>query len=421
MAIVEILSYAGALPPVASFTISNASPSAGQTVTLTDTSAGTPTSWSWVVSGGAFSFVGGTSASSQNPQIQFSDTSTSYTVNLTVTNADGSDSTSFINNITTTATLVPAASFTISDATPSVGQIVTLTDTSTETPTSWSWAISPSTYVFEGGTSATSQNPQVAFLDESTNYTVNLTATNAGGSDSTAFTNNVVSNALEVVHFEYDPYLYGDADNEGTQVPTTYGSPTYNSAGYYAFDGTDDAFYYDYDNGINDATGAIEAFVDWDNSQDGIAFSFGRDDATSYRGQIALRSSDNTIRFTFREASSSEQIRLDWNFSGASGKYHIVLNKTADGGSSPDYNYELYVNGVSQGNADVDSSTASQGYWLDDTNGYTPYNLMVGARLINNITLPETEFIGDIHRVAVYQDPLSATRISENYNWLLER
>ena len=411
---------AGALP-VASFTISNATPSVGQTVTFTDTSTGTPTSWSWAVSGGAFSFVNGTSATSQNPQIQFNDSSTSYTVNLTASNADGSDSTNFINNITTASVQIPVASFTISDATPNVGQIVTLTDTSTETPITWSWAISPSTYVFEGGTSATSQNPQIAFLDESENYTVNLTATNASGSDSTAFTNNITSNALEAVHFEFDPYLYGDADNEGTQVPTTYGSPTYNSAGYYTFDGTDDAFYYDYDNGINDATGAIEAFIDWDNSQDGIVFSFGRDDASSYRGQIILRSSDNTIRFVLRKADSTEQIQLNWNFAGTSGKYHIVINKTASGGSSPSYNYEMYINGVNQGNADSDTSTASTGYWFDDTSGFTPYNLIVGARLINNITLPETEIIGDIYRAAVYQDALSATRISENYNWLLER
>lgn len=340
------------------------------------------------------------------------------TPTLRVANNFGTDS--FQDTITLTGA-APVASFTISDATPNVGQIVTFTDTSTNTPTSWSWAISPSTYVFEGGTSATSQNPQVAFLDESTNYTVNLTATNAGGSDSTAFTNNVVSNALEAVHFEYDPYLYGDADNEGTQVPTTYGSPTYNAAGYYSFDGTDDAFYYDYDNGINDATGAIEVFIDWDDTQNGAVITWGRDDTSSYRGSLILRESDNTIRLFNRRGSSADQIDLKWNFAGTSGKYHIVLNKTASGGSSPDYNYELYVNGVSQGNADTDDSTATTGVWFNDQDNYNPYNITVGGQFVNGVTLPTIEIIGDIYRAAIYEDSLSATRISQNYNWLLER
>jgi hypothetical protein len=215
--------------------------------------------------------------------------------------------------------------------------------------------------------------------------------------------------------------LYGDADNEGTQVPTTYGSPTYNSAGYYAFDGTDDAFYYDYDGGINDATGAIEVFIDWDNTQDGVVISFSRDNSSSYRGSIQMRSSDNTIRLFNRAASSGDQIELFWNFAGTSGKYHIVINKTADGGSSPDYNYEMYINGVSQGNADTDDSTATQGVWFDDQDGYNPYNITVGGQFANSVTLPNNEIIGDIYRATIYQDPLSATRISENYNWLLER
>lgn len=403
--------------PTASFTASPSGFQLGGSISFTDTSTNTPTRWLWIVTGGQHTFIGGTDENSQNPEIRFFEDVT-YTVYLRAWNVYG---TSLTSNFYQKATPVPVASFTISDATPNVGQIVTFTDTSTETPTSWSWAISPSTYVFEGGTSATSQNPQVAFLDESTNYTVNLTATNANGSDSTAFTNNVVSNALEAVHFEYDPYLYGDADNEGTQVPTTYGSPTYNAAGYYTFDGTDDAFYYDYDGGINDATGAIEAFVDWNNTKNGVAISFSRDNVSSYRGYLLLRQDINTISLFLRRSFSGDQINLFWNFSGASGKYHIVINKTADGGSSPSYNYEMYINGVSQGNADTDTSTASQGYWFDDVDTYTPYNITVGGILYNNNAQPTSDFDGDIYRAAVYQDALSATRISENYNWLLER
>jgi len=402
--------------PVASFITDVSSFSLGGVIRFTNTSVSLISDL-WMVQGGLYTFVEGTNENSLNPVIRFWEDVT-YTVSLRAWNAYGTDLTSDTYSITPP---IPVASFTISDATPNVGQIVTFNDTSTQTPTSWSWAISPSTYVFEGGTSATSQNPQIAFLDESENYTVNLTATNASGSDSTSFTNNVVSNALEAVHFEYDPYLYLDADNEGTQVPTTYGSPTYNAAGYYAFDGTDDAFYYDYDGGINDATGAIEVFVDWDNTQNGAAISWSRDNSTAYRGNFSINSTSNSIQLFLRRAFSGDQINLSWNFSGASGKYHIVINKTADGGTSPSYNYEMYINGVSQGNADSDASTATQGYWFNDVDGFNPYNISVGGIVYGNNSLPTSDFKGDIYRATIYQDALSATRISENYNWLLER
>jgi hypothetical protein len=122
-----------------------------------------------------------------------------------------------------------------------------------------------------------------------------------------------------------------------------------------------------------------------------------------------------------RRGSSADQIDLKWNFAGTSGKYHIVLNKTASGGSSPDYNYELYINGVSQGNADTDDSTATTGVWFNDQDNYNPYNITVGGQFVNGVTLPTIEIIGDIYRAAIYEDSLSATRISQNYNWLLGR
>lgn len=59
----------------------------------------------------------------------------------------------------------------------------TFTDQSTNAPTSWQWTVSPSTGVsFVNGTSASSQNPQIAFATAGT-YSVALTATNANGSN----------------------------------------------------------------------------------------------------------------------------------------------------------------------------------------------------------------------------------------------
>ena len=57
----------------------------------------------------------------------------------------------------------PVANFSASTTTPNLGQTVTFTDLSTNTPTSWSWSFSPSTITYVGGTSSSSQNPQVQF------------------------------------------------------------------------------------------------------------------------------------------------------------------------------------------------------------------------------------------------------------------
>lgn len=536
--------YIAAPAPVASFTISDSTPNAGQIVTFTDTSTESPTSWSWAVTGGEYGFVENTTSASQNPKIKFYEEDTAYTVQLTASNASGtgvtSDTVTTEYFIATNGTLLvdanKSASYPFSGSTWSDlfnsnnGTLYNHSDTaynkggivfngsSTRVDfgdINFGNTIAISTFVefstiqncrivskdnYFGGTDrefliqVDAAGTTVKFITWNTSNSIDtLTATITLSTDTvyhiycywdgtnkyisvqpiggTATTNtkslsgNLKNSAQPLIFgcaqsggsraeffdgiiyataiwsatpsnygydaifnrfeyptfFEYDPFQYGDADNGGTQVPTTYGSPTYNSAGYYSFDGTDDAFYYDYDGGINDATGAIEVFIDWDNTQNGIAICWARDNSSTHRGFILLKSSDNRIQFNTRKTSSADQIQLDWNFSGASGKYHIVLNKTADGGSSPSYNYELYINGVNQGNPDSDASSATQGYWFDDQAGFTPYNITVGGRFANNVTLPNAEIIGDIYRAAIYQDPLSAQAVSARYNYLLNR
>jgi hypothetical protein len=91
--------------PVAGFTASNLQPCINQTVTLTDTSGLTPTSWAWSISPASYSFVGGTTANSQNPQVQFTAQGVSYSVTLTATNTYGSDAITKTNYITTTSAI----------------------------------------------------------------------------------------------------------------------------------------------------------------------------------------------------------------------------------------------------------------------------------------------------------------------------
>ena len=76
----------------------------------------------------------------------------------------------------------PVADFSADDLNVDTAQTVNFSDASSNMPTSWSWSFSPSTVTYVGGTSATSQNPQVTFNATGT-YSVTLTATNSAGSD----------------------------------------------------------------------------------------------------------------------------------------------------------------------------------------------------------------------------------------------
>jgi PKD repeat protein len=79
--------------------------------------------------------------------------------------------------------IIPVANFIADNLIPIVGQTVSFTDQSTNTPTTWAWSYSPASFTYTGGTSSSSQNPQVQF-NVPGNYTVQLTATNTAGSDS---------------------------------------------------------------------------------------------------------------------------------------------------------------------------------------------------------------------------------------------
>jgi PKD repeat protein len=88
------------------FTASSTVITIGGTVTFTDQSCGNPYSWLWSITGpGTPVYVGGTSATSQNPIVQFN-TAGSYTVALTATGAGGTFTQTKTNYITVTSCTV---------------------------------------------------------------------------------------------------------------------------------------------------------------------------------------------------------------------------------------------------------------------------------------------------------------------------
>jgi PKD repeat protein len=140
----------------------------GGTVTFTDLSTGSPTSWSWT-------FAGGTPATStaQNPVVTYS-TPGVYNVSLTVSNGTTNDTETKTNYITVANI---TTNFTGTPTTVTIGNTVSFTDNTSCNPTSWSWS-------FPGGTPSTStaQNPVITYNTVGV-YDVTLVATNASGND----------------------------------------------------------------------------------------------------------------------------------------------------------------------------------------------------------------------------------------------
>jgi PKD repeat protein len=161
----------GLYPPEADFIGNPTTLGAGGTVFFTDLSTNIPTAWSWTFDGGTPS-----TSTEQNPEVIYNTVGT-YTVTLTASNSQGSDTETKVDYITVTVPQVPVADFSASSTSIFAGDSVDFTDQSLNTPTAWNWT-------FEGGTPATStvRNPTVTY-DTPGTYTVTLTVTNSAGSD----------------------------------------------------------------------------------------------------------------------------------------------------------------------------------------------------------------------------------------------
>ena len=163
-------------PPVADFMVNNAENVAiclGAEVAFTDLSTNTPTQWAW-------NFGDGQTSNVQNPTHTYANAG-NYTVSLTVTNQDGTDSKQITNCVVVNA--VPTANATNSGA-YCVGETIELSVES-DIATEYQWT-GPM------GFSSTLQNPTRANATANHVGTYSVTVTTANGCSAVASTDVIV-------------------------------------------------------------------------------------------------------------------------------------------------------------------------------------------------------------------------------------
>ncbi len=169
-------------------------------VTFTDLSTGDIDSWLW-------DFGDGNTSTDENPVHEYT-TDGTFTVSLTVTNEYGSRVMTKYHYIRIYDT--PEAAFSATYTGPSVttprpadllppfnGWTVAFQDLSTHTPSSWSWDFG------DGSALSTIQNPTHVFSTIGKSYWVELTVTNAAGTDTIGMDITVLPTYFDVPNFTY--------------------------------------------------------------------------------------------------------------------------------------------------------------------------------------------------------------------------
>ena len=146
--------------PVAAFSASPISGSAPLTVSFTDQSIGSPTSWKW-------NFGDGNTSTDKNPVHAFNKSGL-YSVTLSVSNANGSNALTKSSYIAVSNSL--AAAFSAYPTSGSAPLSVNFTDGSIGSSTSWKWN-------FGDGNTSNETNP-VHVFNKTGQYTVSLTVNN---------------------------------------------------------------------------------------------------------------------------------------------------------------------------------------------------------------------------------------------------
>ncbi len=166
-AVVNLLICVGSGPSCSASFSSLPDTSNPKLIHFTDNSTGNPTAWTW-------NFGDGTTSNLQNPSHTYA-TNGSYTVSLSISSANCSDTTSSTITIGNSTTC-QAGFYYIVDST-NINNILFF-DVSTGNPTTWAWD-------FGDGTTSNVQNPTHTYANAGT-YSVNLTISSANCQSNTS-------------------------------------------------------------------------------------------------------------------------------------------------------------------------------------------------------------------------------------------
>jgi PKD repeat protein len=145
-------------PPVAAFTGTPTTLCAGGTVSFTDQSTNTPTSWAWTFTGGTPS-----SSTAQNPTITYNTPGT-YAVSLTATNSSGSDNETISGYITVNANPSSSGSITHLSCNGAGDGAINLTPSGGQAPYTFLW--NPSGQTSEDRSSLSAGSYTVTVTDD---------------------------------------------------------------------------------------------------------------------------------------------------------------------------------------------------------------------------------------------------------------
>jgi uncharacterized protein (TIGR02145 family) len=344
----------------------NANPRSGYlplSVQFTDMSTGSITSWSW-------NFGDENTSTSQNPLHTYN-VQGSYSVTLTVSSANSSDSETKNNYIiVSTSGSAPVAGFTANRTSIIEGESVSFTDQSINVPTAWSWTFG------DGGTS-TEQNPTNQYNTQGT-YTVKLTVSNSYGSDDETKNNYITvsaSGAAPVANFTADKtsitegetvnftdqstngptswsWIFGDGGTSSSQNP----SHPYNTEGTY--------------NVILTATNSFGSDAETKNNYITVSAS-GAAPVANFAADKTSITEGETVNFT--DQSSNDPTSWSWTFGdggtsteknpsyqyNTEGTYNVTLTATNSFGSD-DETKNNYITVGASGSAPVADFTADK-------------------------------------------------------------
>jgi PKD repeat protein len=200
--------------PTVDFSASPTSATVGQTVILKENTQFGET-FNWSITPANYTLLNGSTLNSKTVYLSFT-TSGTYSVSLKASNPSGSNQASKSNyiNISNISGVAPAANFIADKTSAAINEEVNLIDQSSNNPTGWSWSITPATFTWEGGTSASSRFPKVKFTAAGT-YSVSLTASNGVGPN-TASKNNYITVGGSTSASDFNPLQLGVYPNPTT-------------------------------------------------------------------------------------------------------------------------------------------------------------------------------------------------------------